>query len=548
MCWAEVRQLDSGVVHQETRGHSVSNSVHRGVEVAEVVQRAQCVVEAEAHRRNPEHYGRPTVQAQGGTNGVDTVSSSGRVGVLDFGKTTDRSVCNRTESPAANFLQQIPGTRVLSSGRSGNELGRNLGVCVPTNSVSSKSTTQGARQQKLQNVASGAGVATKALVHGVGANAVQSTSSASRTGRSVVSEQGQDSTPKSRIAQTSGEANIKQKLRAKGFSKTARNLYCAAIRKSTQSAYEGRFNEFICWCQRLDSDPFSCDVEVIVNFLASLFKRTPKLTHSTICGYRTAISSFHDVVEGKRAGDLPEVSIVMKGIFNLRLPIKAGLPLWDLDVVLKGLQKPPFEPMLSVGPKWLTLKAVFLVAMATACRSSDIRMLSCEEPFLHERRAPKSYVLMPVELKKQSRPKHLSEEIVISVFQDNRLLDPFRALTLYLKRVKAERKGVKSLFVTFKIGEKVSPSAQTISRWLTEVIKITYMKQNVTLDKIKRNGHTTRAASMSWALFNGASVDSILKAADWGSQSVFARHYLKKLEDSRSEFSREVLGHKPTSA
>ena len=52
------------------------------------------------------------------------------------------------------------------------------------------------------------------------------------------------------------------------------------------------------------------------------------------------------------------------------------VPHWDLALVLTALRGPPFEPMASCEPKYLTLKTVFLVAFATAARRSELHALS----------------------------------------------------------------------------------------------------------------------------------------------------------------------------
>ena len=49
---------------------------------------------------------------------------------------------------------------------------------------------------------------------------------------------------------------------------------------------------------------------------------------------------------------------------------------------------------------------------------------------------------------------------------------------------------------------------------------------------IKVNAHSTRAIEPSWALFNGASMSSILSAADWSSESTFAKFYLRNVDVS----------------
>lgn len=70
-------------------------------------------------------------------------------------------------------------------------------------------------------------------------------------------------------------------------------------------------------------------------------------------------------------------------------------------------------------------------------------------------------------------------------------------------------------------------SCQTISKWLVRIIKLAYEDSD-----LKVKGHSTRAVGPSWALFNGASMKSILEAADWSKESTFTRFYLKKIDVS----------------
>ena len=47
------------------------------------------------------------------------------------------------------------------------------------------------------------------------------------------------------------------------------------------------------------------------------------------------------------------------------------LPQWDLGIVLEALSKHPYEPLRKASHKHLTLKSVFLLAIASARRRSD---------------------------------------------------------------------------------------------------------------------------------------------------------------------------------
>ena len=51
------------------------------------------------------------------------------------------------------------------------------------------------------------------------------------------------------------------------------------------------------------------------------------------------------------------------------------LPQWDLGIVLEALSKPPYEPLWEASLKHLTFKTVFLLAMASAGRRSELQAL-----------------------------------------------------------------------------------------------------------------------------------------------------------------------------
>ena len=51
------------------------------------------------------------------------------------------------------------------------------------------------------------------------------------------------------------------------------------------------------------------------------------------------------------------------------------LPLWDLDIILEELSKPPYVPLGEASLKHLTLKTVFLLAMASARGRSELQAL-----------------------------------------------------------------------------------------------------------------------------------------------------------------------------
>lgn len=141
-------------------------------------------------------------------------------------------------------------------------------------------------------------------------------------------------------------------------------------------------------------------------------------------------------------------------------------------------------------------------------------------------------------LRKQDRPSHHSQDFFVPQFTEDRLLDPVRAIKLYLKRVRGRRGSLKSLFVTFGKGEVKTPVAQTLAHWIVDAIKESLDER----DGGTIRAHSTRSVSTTVGLLRGVPLSSILKAADWSSECTFARHYLKEYRDRDGEFARSVLG------
>ena len=96
---------------------------------------------------------------------------------------------------------------------------------------------------------------------------------------------------------------------------------------------------------------------------------------STIKGYRAMLAAVFKF-------PLPEISSspILKDLIR-SFEISAPRPIfppppWDLDKVLEFLSGPPFEPLARASFLDKTKKALFLLAMATAKRVSELQALS----------------------------------------------------------------------------------------------------------------------------------------------------------------------------
>ena len=130
--------------------------------------------------------------------------------------------------------------------------------------------------------------------------------------------------------------------------------------------------EGVCWCGGRNTDPNKAGLVSIISFLQNLLES--KLSYSTIRGYVEAISACHSDYETCSLCMVKEVKDFLKGVFWLNPPIKEIVPHWDLGIVLQALGNDgPFEPPDKASLQAWTWKTVFLLAIMSAARVSDLQ-------------------------------------------------------------------------------------------------------------------------------------------------------------------------------
>ena len=121
--------------------------------------------------------------------------------------------------------------------------------------------------------------------------------------------------------------------------------------------------------------PMDLPPHQLCDFFEYLFT-TKGLQPVTIRGYRSAIARVYKLCGYYDCGQHPLISAVLANMDILRPRRQVLFPRWDLDIVLSYLQSDVFEPMDAIALTFLTYQAVFLVALASALRVSELRALS----------------------------------------------------------------------------------------------------------------------------------------------------------------------------
>ena len=261
---------------------------------------------------------------------------------------------------------------------------------------------------------------------------------------------------------------------------------------------------------------------------------------STIGGYRTAIGKVLKETQNLDIGGDQGLSGLLRNFERDVGVRKDKLMGWNLPLVLKVLSGAPFEPLHLAEMKYLTFKTVFLLALATGARRSELHALRSDRVHTQESTGDlliytdvnflaKTEVVdrggdvcQPVVVRSLTRfVGHLDEE---------RVLCPVRAVRHYLRRTSEFRGDRKRLFVAFKKGYSQDIVKNTVSGWIKKTVLRCYelsSKEVQDLHGVK--AHQVRALAASWALHRNCSMEKILSACSWKNHTTFTSFYLRDM-------------------
>lgn len=537
--FVEMRQLDSRVICQQGRGNKVLSTVLPGLGDIQLVQNQEDCNTSCSHTREKECVSRRSVKGSTGSSD-NRVESETRVSEPDFSEvlhSEHRPVCNEGEQEVASVLLPLSGSVGLGSRCTQCTLERNVCICVSPASIDTPGITESAEGAMFAGVGCSTLSKTVMVSNPVGSSGRHSKKTTNH-GRHADSKEGSDKACRSRVSKSGGMENFQSSSSKRKFSSKAKEYIKQARRASTQRMYQARIAIYRSWCNRRHICPYSASVEELANFFIYLHEERG-CKANTVAGYRAAIATVHAGWRGRSVSSNTDLSSLIKGIFNSNPCVKPLLPNWDLPSVLLALCESPFEPLAACNLKYLTWKTVFLLAMATAARVSELQALSVNTNNLRIERAgirllpDLQFLAKTQRANKAWKPMFIPRFNRLATDEKDLLLCPCRCLEEYLKRTKDLRQMTENLFITYQSGMHKAAAKSTLSRWIVSLIQQVYNDSpDLTLGDVR--AHDTRRLATSWALFNGASLQEIIQAAHWASETTFTTFYLKDVgsEDS----------------
>ena len=340
---------------------------------------------------------------------------------------------------------------------------------------------------------------------------------------------------KSAYASADCMATIKRFARQAGFSSTVAGQLVFCRRQSTRLNYQARWGTYRMWCRDFGHRSSSPSISKIAEFLTYLFKRKGAAL-STIKGYRAMLSAVFKF-------PLPEISTspILKDLVR-SFEISAPRPLfppppWYLDKVLKYLSGLPFEPLARASFLDKTKKALFLLAMSTAKRVSELQALSFSVSFQGEDLV--LYYDPFFRAKTESAANPLPRSVIVPSLSDfagdlpERVQCPVRAIK-FLRRAARSASYIPSrLFVSPRNPERAM-SKNAISFYLRQLIT----DSGAVSTSRPPRAHDIRGIATSLNYYSNLSLSNLMQVATWKSNRVFASRYLKEVSATQDNIQR----------
>lgn len=253
----------------------------------------------------------------------------------------------------------------------------------------------------------------------------------------------------------------------------------------------------------------------VLSYLTSLHMNGA--AYNTVNIHRSMLSTTFPPLDAVPIGKHPLILSLMRGCYNGNPPRPRYNYTWDPDLVLNHARDRGFNEFLPL--KELTEKTVTLLALALFMRVSEIASIEYESICFSQNQVAFSL----------TRPRKAQRSGATQRFDLQRSTDarccPFVAVRDYLERTEPATTR-KTLFVA--VTNHIAPvTASTVGRWIKHYIN------SAGVDTHIFSAHSTRGAAASKAVANGASIQSVLKAASWTRESTFSRFYHKDVQAGR---------------
>ena len=461
-------------------------------------------------------------------------SSGGEIADLRVGQSVDRPFCDVPQRETAPVLLACPGSPGRLRGCVLPSLGRPGFVCVP--SLSSGRSGDRPRPGVVAGCddSGRTSLAREGVVHRLAASADPTTPGSTLLGQAASAAPLQPVSSRRPRVEPSRVETLKRHYRKSGFSGRAARVLSGVVRESSSRLYQSRWKFFCDWCHGRGVAPVNATVPVVVDFLIHL-RQDKGLSVSAVRGYCSALNSVL-ALKGRDLASSREITTLIRSFSRLVDPVELRPPAWDVSLVLQSLTGAPYEPLQTCEERFLAQKTLFLLALASAKRISELQALSYRVS--HTRNwGEVSFSFVTGFVAKTQDPSSLTpwfEGFSVPALpnarknRNGRLLCPVRAVRVYLDRTAPHRPRCERFFVTAGRSKK-EIAETTVSFWLRKTISRAYELSGTALPVPAPQAHETHGIAPSLLFKKNFAVDQVLKAGTWRRHTTFTCHYFRDI-------------------
>ena len=530
-------QQHSCVVHKPSGRNQIASSTATDLPLLQTDRRHVSGGESSSHCRLPECDSGCLIASS--TSESDRVEvASRRIPVTDRNdrQTTDGLVCHSSKQTTAAVC--LPSTRSQCGGsrRSQPVMGRVKRVRFSSSGSSPKSLAKDRPDKETVHDFDRAIMASQTVVSRPFKSRRKTHIGTPRVAKSATRSLQREAPSKSRSVPSTRLEHLQKSLTQKGYSRRAAEAVSKALRPSTTSLYDNKWQSFQQYCTSKGFSAIAATLPQVADYL--LFLRQKKhLAGSTISTYLAALNTVLPIATKAPLWKTKVLSSIIRGFKLEDQKKKFRPPAWDLNVVLTHLRQAPYEPLEKASFEDLTLKTCFLLSLATAARVSEIHALDVTRITFDQRHNGQAHLglswdflaknQLPGQPDRQFHIPPLSQILASKEVEDLSLC-PVRALKQYIK-ISASRRGNRQrLFLPLSKTIKNDVTRNTVSFWLRSTILRAYDKAGLPHPRA-HNPHEIRALASTMALHSNKSVTAIMEGCFWRSSTVFSSHYLRNI-------------------
>lgn len=297
----------------------------------------------------------------------------------------------------------------------------------------------------------------------------------------------------------------------------------ASLAKNTLLQYNVTYKLWWVFCRDNNLNCYDTGITQVILFLTERYNKGS--TFGTLNSHRSALSL---LLGGEVSTDV-RIKRLLKGAFKLRPSVPKYTTTWNPQIVLNNISN--WYPNEDLSIEKITKKLVTLLAICTAHRVQTLSLIKLDNIIIN----PSEVKIVISDIIKTSGPGRDQPILILPYFNENRRICPATTLQNYLELTKNLRPvGSNNLLLTWKRPHRTA-SAQSISRWIKQVLADSGVDVSVF------SAHSTRHASTSAASSAGISLDVIRKTAGWTKTSeTFANFYQRPISDN-GDFARAIL-------